>query len=449
MKSISLALTMLLSSTLAAPADTTYAALAAREEAESSNGFIGGGLGPRDGLKQAEHASPAVVSSELEQAVDLGSLAAVLQFLQNSGGVSKREKSEQTEQTEQTEQALKIDLLNSVNGKPRGGLLGGQLIPGVLKRGEAVQFPELTVAQVQAIIAALKNAGLPAKRNFTIEEPEETLHSLGGLGNFILPIINRLSPVDGGKPGGVKERDLAELSDRDAVVLGLGSLGDSIGGVPVVRRLLTGLGLKKRGEELSERDESLLNLGGLVSLDDLPLDGEVAGKLDVNTGLDSLSKREDAGLISGALGLAGGLLNGVLGLVDGILGGLTKTGPNTATVDPVKVLGGLTGTITSGNLGSVGSQAGLSALNALGGLKGLAKVLGSLSAFKGLNLKRDETAVAGGALGAMSQLVALTAAHIPELQAANAKFAEACAEIQAIAEAKALAESSEETDKSK
>lgn len=432
MKSISLALTMLLTSTLAAPADTTYAALAAREEAESSNGFIGGGLGPRDGSKQAEHASPAVVSTELEQAVGLGSLAAVLQFLQNSGGVSKREKSEQTEQTEQ---ALKIDLLNSVNGKPRGGLLGGQLIPGVLKRGEAVQFPELTAAQVQAIIAALRNAGLPAKRKFTIEEREETLHSLGGLGNFIFPIINRLPPVNGGKPGGVKERDLAELSDRDVAVLGLGSLGNSIGGVPVVRGLLTSLGLKKRDEELSERDESLLNLGGLVSLDDLPLVGEVAGKLDVNTDLDSQSKREDAGLINGALGLAGGLLNGVLGLADGILGGLTKTGPNTAAVDPGKVLGGLTGTITSGNLGSVGSQAGLSALNALGGLKGL-------------NLRRDETAVAGGALGAMSQLVALTAAQIPELQAASAKFAEACAEIQAIAEAKALAKSSEETDKS-
>ncbi|KAH6997625.1 hypothetical protein BKA56DRAFT_565754 [Ilyonectria sp. MPI-CAGE-AT-0026] len=363
MKSISLALTMLLSSTLAAPADTTYAALAAREEAESSNGFIGGGLGPRDGSKQAEHASPAVVPTELEQAVDLGSLAAVLQVLQNPSGVSKREKSEQTRQTEQ---ALKIDLLNSVNGKPRGRLLGGQLIPGVLKRGEAVQFPELTVAQVQAIIAALRDAGLPAKRKFTLEEREETLHSLGGL----------------------------------------------------------------------------------VSLDDLPLVDEVAGKLDVKTGLDSLSKREDAGLISGALGLAGGLLNGVLGLADGIIGGLTKTGPNTATVDPVKVLGGLTGTITSGNLGSVGSQAGLSALNALGGLKGLIKGLGSLSAFKDFNLKRDETAVAGGALGAMSQLVALTAAHIPELQAASAKFAEACAEIQAIAEAKALAESSDETKKS-
>ncbi|KAH7009904.1 hypothetical protein EDB80DRAFT_415281, partial [Ilyonectria destructans] len=110
---------------------------------------------------------------------------------------------------------------------------------------------------------------------------------------------------------------------------------------------------------------------------------------DISKRNDELVEREQSDLIVKLGGtVVNGLLKGVTGLVDGLVKGLGVDG----------LLGSLTGSL------------------------------------KGLANKRDEAAAAeGGALGAISIMVAALAEQIPELKSASAKLTAAVEEIEGVA----------------
>ncbi|KAM5356186.1 hypothetical protein ACJ41O_002832 [Fusarium nematophilum] len=237
MKSISLVLTLLFSSTLAAPLESTYSALSAREEAGLFDDLIGGTLGG-----QSEQPSRLTQRDE----APLGAL------LGNPGGLTGG--------------------LTGGSSAGLGGLTGGLtgLTGGLTGRSAGL-------GGLQALTGAPR---APINTRALISTSERKLSSmassapLGGLTGG----IGGVSKGPGGLTGG------AAVKKREEAVL-----GDLLGGLPL-GNLLGGLGLKKRdGQGLSEREEAIL--GGLL--------GSLGGLTGGLTG--GLAKRDTEGGVLGTV----------------------------------------------------------------------------------------------------------------------------------------------------
>ncbi|KAI8724941.1 hypothetical protein NCS52_00063900 [Fusarium sp. LHS14.1] len=315
MKSISFVLTLLLSSTLAAPFESTYSSLSAREEAGLFDDLKGGSLGPR-----ASDDTVARATDDLDK------------FLASLGG-----KGDVKVPSKREEALLGLDGLPSILGGLTGGVTGGTGAVGGAAKGATDAVGGVTgdltkelkekLGDVTGSAGGLtkdvtdKLDGLTGKGSDK-QKREEALLGLDGLLGLISGLTGDLTGGAGGS-GAVGELTKG-LTDK------LGDVTGSAGGLTkdVTDKLdgLTGKGSDKQKREealaglplgkilpllkalgLGKREEAVTGLPG--SIEDLL---ELLG-LD-KRGEKDLSKREKA------------ILPIPLDEVLKILGGLTKSG---------------------------------------------------------------------------------------------------------------------------
>ncbi|RSL61812.1 hypothetical protein CEP53_004999 [Fusarium sp. AF-6] len=291
MKSISFVLTFLLSSVLAAPFESTYSSLSAREEAGLFDDLKGGSLGPRA-------SNDALVARATD---DLDELIASL------GGQGKRD----IEALSKREEALLGELLGSL----LGGLTGGSGGVGDLTKGVTDAVGGVT-------------GGLTGSAGGLTKELTEKLGGVtGSAGGLPKDLTEKLSGLAGGKSGedGADKKNESDKQKREEALLGdllgslLGGLTGGSGGVGDLTKELTeklgGVTGSAGGlpKDLTEK------LGGLTG----GVTGGKSGEDNADKKESDKQKREEA-----IAGLPLDSLLGKLPLKDllSIIGGLSKGG---------------------------------------------------------------------------------------------------------------------------
>ncbi|KAM6538858.1 hypothetical protein FALCPG4_000709 [Fusarium falciforme] len=352
MKSISFVLTLLLSSALAAPFESTYSSLSAREEAGLFDDLKGGSLGPRasddtlvaratadldkflaslGGQEKRDGEAP----SKREEALLGGLLDGLLGGLTGgSGGIGGAAKGA-TDTVGSLTGGLTKDLTDKLDGPTgsaggltkgltdkldgiTGGLTGGKSgEDGADKKGsdkkkreEALLGDLLKTLEgltggltggsggVGGLTKGLTDTVGGATGGLTKDLTEKLGGVTGSAGSLSKDLTDKLGGLTGGLTGG-KSEDGDDKKESDKR-----KREEAIAGLPISLEDLLGLlGLGKREEALSKREEAVAGLP--ISIKDL-LSVLGLGK----RGEESLSKREEAILpisLEDLLGLLGGL----------------------------------------------------------------------------------------------------------------------------------------------
>ncbi|KAM0437565.1 hypothetical protein ACHAPT_001929 [Fusarium lateritium] len=304
MKSISLVLTLLLSSVLAAPFDSTYSSLSAREQAGFFNDLKGGSLGPRAN----DDALVARATADLDE------------FLASLGGHKKRD----GEGLSKREEALLGELLGLVGGLT-GGLTGGasgSAGVGGLTKGLTGTLGKTVGDLTGGVTGSAGVGGLTKDLTGKLGGLTGGVDAPGAVGGLTKGLTGKLGGLTGGLTGGQGGSADVKLGgktgehsheihttheshgphDTDKKESDKQKREEAIAGLPLnIDQILALLGLGKRDEQdLSKREEAIaaLNVDNVHAL----LGPGKRGQLDILASLDLLKNVPVVGDLLKSLG---------------------------------------------------------------------------------------------------------------------------------------------------